>query len=243
MVRNVRQALVVGASGGIGSALVEALAAEPDVQRIYAAARSPLSALPEKTTPLRLDLTDEDSIKAAARCCAGDGDVDLVIVATGILHDGNSVQPEKSWNALDADRLARVFAINTTGPALIAKHFLPLLPRKRRSVFASISARVGSVSDNRLGGWYAYRASKAALNMMLKTLAIELARRNPDALCIGLHPGTVDTSLSGPFQSNVPTGKLFTPERAARQLLAVIDAAEPAQSGRVLAWDGKEIQP
>ena len=139
-----------------------------------------------------------------------------MLIASGVLHDAAAgIAPEKSWRALDAAAMARVFAVNTIGPSLIAKHFLPLLARDRRVIFAALSARVGSISDNRAGGWHAYRASKAALNMMIKGLAIELARRNPAALCVGLHPGTVDSPLSAPFQRNVPAAELFTPARAA----------------------------
>jgi NAD(P)-dependent dehydrogenase (short-subunit alcohol dehydrogenase family) len=124
---------------------------------------------------------------------------------------------------------------------LVAKHFLPLLARDRKSVFAALSARVGNISDNRLGGWHAYRASKAALNMLLRTLSIELARANPRAMYVGLHPGTVDTTLSAPFQATVPEGKLFTPEFAAARLLEVLDRLEPVDSGNVIAWDGQQI--
>jgi len=137
--------------------------------------------------------------------------------------------------------MKQVFAINTIGPALVAKHFLPLLDRNRRSVFAALSARVGSISDNRLGGWYGYRASKSALNMIIKTLAIELSRRNREAICIGLHPGTVDSRLSAPFQNNVAADKLFAPDLAATQLLEVVDQVRSEQSGRLLAWNGLEI--
>lgn len=169
------------------------------------------------------------------------GGVHLVIVATGILHDGETVQPEKTWRALNATSLEKAFRINTVGPALVAKHFLPLLARRRKSAFAVLSARVGSISDNRLGGWYAYRSSKAALNMLVRTLDIELKRSNPDALCVALHPGTVDSRLSRPFQANVPEGKLFSPDVAARHLLSVLDGLAPEQSGKLFAWNGGEV--
>jgi len=236
--------VVIGASGGIGSALVAALAAEPAVKRVFAAARSELVDLPPKASALQLDLANEPSLERAAAKCAASGGLDIVIVASGVLHDEVAgLRPEKRWTELRADSLARAFAINCSGPALAAKHFLPLLATGRRSVFAALSARVGSIGDNRLGGWYAYRASKAALNMMIRTLAIELERVNPSALCIGLHPGTVDTRLSAPFQSGVPAEQLFSPEQAARQLLSVISEAGPSDSGRVLAWDGQVIAP
>jgi NAD(P)-dependent dehydrogenase (short-subunit alcohol dehydrogenase family) len=187
-----------------------------------------------------IDLLDEPSIAAAAAQAKALGPVRLVIVATGLLH-ADGVRPEKSWSALTADALARVYAVNAIGPALVAKHFLPLLPSKGRGVFAALSARVGSIDDNRLGGWHAYRASKAALNMLIRNFAIELARRSPAAICVGLHPGTVDTALSAPFQANVPAAKLFTPDVAAAHLLRVIDGLAPESSGGVYAWDGARI--
>ena len=216
-------AIVIGANGGIGAALVAALADE-DV---------PVRGL----TRADLDLTDEASI---ARVAAAAGSPDLVIVATGLLHaDGHG--PEKSLRELDASWLARNFAINAIGPALVAKHFLPIMPAKGRSILAILSARVGSITDNRLGGWYGYRASKAALNQLIRTLAIEDKRRNDRGLVVGLHPGTVDTALSKPFQS---AGRdLFQPGRAAVQLLDVLDALKPQDSGKVFAWDGAEIAP
>ena len=159
---------------------------------------------------MHLDLALEDTIAAAAARVAGTGPVALVIVATGLLHDGGH-QPEKTFKRLDPAFLAKTFQINAIGPALVAKHFLPLLPRRGRAVFAALSARVGSISDNELGGWYGYRASKAALNMLIRTAAIELARTHKEAICVGLHPGTVATGLSGPFQAGVPAQRLFAP--------------------------------
>ena len=193
--------------------------------------------------PVRIGLTASTIANAAEAAQADAAALDLVIVASGILHDREGLHPEKTWRALDGAALEQVYRINTVGPALVAKHFLPLLARHRKSVFAALSARVGSISDNQLGGWHAYRASKAALNMLLRTFAIELARRNPRAICVGLHPGTVDTRLSAPFQANVPEGKLFTADLAAERLLAVIDRLEPSDSGSVFAWDGQQIPP
>jgi NAD(P)-dependent dehydrogenase (short-subunit alcohol dehydrogenase family) len=167
----------------------------------------------------------------------------LVLVATGVLHEASGLTPEKSWRALDGAQLARYMQVNAIGPALLAKHFLPHFPRRGRAVFAALSARVGSISDNRLGGWYGYRASKAALNMLVRTLALELGRRAPEAVCVGLHPGTVDTGLSRPFQSAVAEGRLFSPEQSAGYLLQVIDKLTPADSGKLFAWDGAEIPP
>jgi NAD(P)-dependent dehydrogenase (short-subunit alcohol dehydrogenase family) len=235
-------AVVIGATGGIGRAFVDTLARDPARGAVLALSRSPLTDAPSGVVTGHLDLADEASIAAAAAQARALGEPRLVIVATGVLH-GAGIAPEKTWNALRADTMAAVFAANCIGPSLVARHFLPLLPRQGRSVFAALSARVGSIGDNRLGGWHAYRASKAALNMMIRGLAIELARRAPQALCIGLHPGTVDTPLSAPFQGNVAPDRLFTPADAAGRLLAVIAAATAADSGNVLAWDGTTVPP
>lgn len=235
------QVAIIGASGGIGRALVELLAARDEVDRILACSRSGRVPGHAKIVHQPLDLEDEASIAAAAAAAARtSGELDLVLVATGVLHD-RDLAPEKTWRALEAAALERAFRINAIGPALVAKHFLPLLARDRKSAFAALSARVGSIADNRLGGWHAYRASKAALNQLIRTLAIELARRNPHALCVALHPGTVDTGLSAPFQSGVPAGKLFTPAFAASRLLAVVDDLQAQDSGKLFAWDGEAI--
>jgi NAD(P)-dependent dehydrogenase (short-subunit alcohol dehydrogenase family) len=236
--------VVVGASGGIGRALTMKLARSSTVRRITACSRSRSAPEHPKIRHHRLDLTDEATIVGAARSVEADGvALDLVFVASGILHDGATLHPEKTWRALDGAALEQVYRINAVGPALVAKHFLPLLARDRKSVFAALSARVGSIADNQLGGWHAYRASKAALNMLLRTFAIELARRNRRAVCIGLHPGTVETPLSAPFRANVPEGKLFTPDFAACRLLEVIDRVTPDDSGQLFAWDGTVIAP
>lgn len=216
-------AVVVGAGGGIGGALADALEEEGgSVVRLFRA---------------DVDLTDEASIAAAATRI---GSPELVIVATGLLHEGER-GPEKAIRDLDADWLMRQYAVNAVGPALVAKHFLPLMPKQGRSVFAVLSARVGSISDNRLGGWYGYRASKAALNQLVRSLSIEDKRRNDRGIVVALHPGTVDTKLSRPFQQ---AGRdLFQPDRAAVQLLDLIDGLRPADSGKLFAWDGSEIAP
>ncbi len=230
-------AVVIGASGGIGAALVEQLALRDDIDAIIQTSHKTHLPAHAKCTSLTLDLRDEASIAAVASQCSAPR---LIIVATGLLH-GDGVAPEKSWRALTADTMARSYAINTIGPALVAKHFLPLMPRSGKAVFALLSARVGSISDNRVGGWHSYRAAKAALNQLIRTFSIELALKNKDALCIGLHPGTVATSLSAPFQANVPDGKLFTPAKSAAHLLQVIEGLTGADSGGVFAWDGSQI--
>jgi NAD(P)-dependent dehydrogenase (short-subunit alcohol dehydrogenase family) len=235
-------AAIIGASGGIGGAFVDHLAESDSVQRIFGLSRSAPTPPNRKLSWHRLDLEDEGSIAEAATAVLQTADeLHLVVVATGILHDGERLRPEKTWRAITGPGMERVFRLNTIGPSLVAKHFLPLLASQRKSVFAAISAKVGSVEDNHLGGWHAYRASKAALNMVIKTLAIELARRNPQALCVGLHPGTTDTALSKPFQGGVPAEKLFTPAYSAGRLLTVIDGLTHEDSGQLYSWDGRRI--
>ncbi len=233
---------IIGASGAVGAGFVHLLSARQDTGTLHAFARRPFVSDKTNVFHHQIDIEQEDSIETAAAVASGEGPLDLVIVATGILHTAD-FQPEKSLRDLSAEKLARVFAVNTTGPALVAKHFLPLLHRERRCVFAALTARVGSISDNELGGWYAYRASKAALNMILKTASIEVARRNKHAIVVGLHPGTVQSELSRPFSKSVKPEKLFTGEYSVGQLLNVIDTLQPEHSGRIYAWDGNEIAP
>jgi len=238
------RALVVGATGGVGAALIAHLLASPKHPTVYGASRS--GQAPDGAIGLTLDLTDPASIEQAVALASADGPLHLVVVATGILHDSSGRGPEKSTRQIQANHMAEVFAINTIGPALVLQSVMPHMARGSKSipekaVFAALSARVGSISDNRLGGWHSYRASKAALNQVLKTSAIEWARKYPHAVCIGLHPGTVDTRLSKPFQGNVAEGKLFSPAYSAERLLTVIDEVGPAQSGKVFDWAGEEI--
>ncbi|MBN8807652.1 MAG: SDR family NAD(P)-dependent oxidoreductase [Sphingomonas sp.] len=236
MVDKQRSAVVIGAGGAIGAALAEVIAEEDTFATVHRFARSASGAA-------HLDLDDESSIASAVAHVAGGPPPTLVIVATGLLHDDAGNGPEKALRDLDPAWLARTFAVNAIGPAIVAKHFLPLMPRGERTVFAALSARVGSITDNRLGGWYGYRAAKAALNQLIRTIAIEDRRRNERGIVVGLHPGTVDTPLSRPFQGNVAPGQLFAPDRAAVQLLDVIDGLRPADSGKLFAWDGVEIAP
>ncbi|MDX7952390.1 SDR family NAD(P)-dependent oxidoreductase [Lichenihabitans sp. Uapishka_5] len=235
------RAAVIGAGGAIGRALVARLAADPRFAAVHALSRHPAAvADTPRVVPGLIDVGDPPSIEAAARAIATP--LHLVIVATGQLHDGER-GPERALKQLDPDWLARSFALNTIGPALVLKAFAPLLPRQGRAAIAVLSARVGSITDNRSGGWYGYRASKAALNMMVRCAAIEIGRTRPEALCVSLHPGTVDSGLSRPFQGHVAPDALFTPERSAAHLLDVLDGLTPAQSGRCFAWDGAEIPP
>ena len=226
-------ALVIGAGGGLGAALVQQLSADAEHQVL---------ALGRNTQPA-IDYSDEASLKRAAewvaeQCAAQQADLRLLVVASGFLH-GEPGQPERSWSHLDADYLTHVFRINTIGPALVMKYFLPLLPKQGRCVAGFVSAKVGSIGDNALGGWYGYRASKAALNQLVKTASIELARRNANAVCVTLHPGTVDTALSQPFAK---TGLTVRPAaEAANDLLAVLAGLTPAQTGALVDYQGQTL--
>ena len=233
---------VVGSTGGIGAALVEALVASPKVERVHALSRSGAGHGSPKVHNLTFDFTDAGSIAAGAEAVREAGPLDLVIVATGLLH-GEGIEPEKNLRALSHEAFQTSFLVNATGPAMVAQAFLPLLRRDGKAVFAALSARVGSISDNRLGGWYAYRASKAALNQIIRTLSIEWGRKRKSHILLALHPGTVDTDLSEPFQGNVPEGKLFTPEFSAGKLLEVIDNATTADTGTLIDWAGVTVAP
>ena len=228
-------ALVIGAQGGIGAALLQALHSPAALGDTPFAA---VLGLWRSSVPA-LDLLNEDSIRACAAAVTQTGlPLRLVVDATGFLHNAGWA-PEKGWQQLDPAHMAHSFAINAIGPALLMKHFLPLLARDGKSVFATLSAKVGSIGDNRLGGWYSYRASKAALNQLVHTAAIELHRKNPQAVCVALHPGTVDTGLSSPFAK---TGlEVRTPEQAALRLQAVVDGLQPADNGGFLNHDGTPL--
>lgn len=224
-----RLAVVIGARGGIGSALAQALDATGAFDAVVGLSRH--------TSP-SLDLCAEESIATAAAQVAELGTPHLVLDATGLLSDAD-LKPEKSLRAIDPAAMSRAFAINAIGPALLMKHFLPRLPRDAPAVFATLSAKVGSIGDNRLGGWYSYRASKAALNQLVRTAAIELARTHPQAICVALHPGTVDTRLSRPFAK---TGlDTLTPEAAARDILAGLGRLRPDDSGGFFNRHGQPL--
>ena len=234
------QAIVFGASGGIGQALTGQLAARHDIASVHAVSRSPAPSGPNIVSHTA-DITHEADLAALAASLKAEGDIDLVIVATGLLSNDRGLSPEKSYRHQTMDAFQQVFRANTFGPALVAKHMLPLMPRKGRAVFAALSARVGSISDNRLGGWHAYRASKAALNMLVRNYAIEQARVNDQFIAVTLHPGTVDTGLSRPFQSNVTDAQLFTVDQSATYLLEVIENLTPADTGSFFDWGGKQV--
>lgn len=223
-------AVVVGASGAIGGALLDLLREDKSLAGVVGLSRS-------STPPL--DLTSEATVREIARHVAERGiSLRVVIDATGFLH-GGGFTPEKSWRQLDPAHMAKAFAVNTIGPALLIKHLLPLLPRAGKSVFATLSAKVGSIGDNHLGGWYSYRASKAALNQIVRTAAIELKRRQPEAVCVALHPGTVESPLSAPFgRSGLD---VQSPATAAERLVGVIDTLTPASSGGFFDYRGTAL--
>ena len=222
-------AVVFGCSGGIGCALVNRLRQDTRFDDVVGFSRGSEPAI---------DLLNEGSLKQAAAFAAAKGAVRLVIDATGFLHDEKQ-RPEKSLREIEPSQMARSFALNAIGPALIMKHMLPLLPRAGRSVFATLSARVGSIEDNKLGGWYSYRASKAALNQLVRTSAIELERRKPGAICVALHPGTVATHLSSPFAA---AGlEVQTPDTSAARLLCVVANLETGDSGKFFDHRGRPI--
>ena len=222
-------AVVLGAGGGIGSALSDAIARSGRFAELLNLSR--------KSDPA-IDLLSEDSLAFAAGHAARLGNIRLVIDATGILHDDHQ-RPEKSWRDISPSTMARAFAVNAIGPALIMKHFLPLLPPFGKAVFATLSARVGSIGDNRLGGWYSYRASKCALNQLVHSAAIELKRCRPEAICVSLHPGTVDTALSRPFSRRGL--KVQHPDTAALHLISVIDRLGPEDTGGFFDWRGAAV--
>lgn len=244
-----RFALVVGASQGIGLGFVRHFLADESVTRVFAGYRSPttaqtLLALAEESdrlVPIQMDVTQEDEIvQGMTQMSAITPKLHWVVNCVGVLHDGD-LQPEKSLRHLDRDRLLRYFEVNSVGPVLLAKHLFPFLSHSDRNVFATISAKVGSIGDNQLGGWYGYRASKAALNMFLKTAAIEYQRKRAKTIVVMLHPGTTDTRLSQPFQRSVPPEKLFSCDRTVSQLMTVLHGLTPEQSGGFFSWDGQPL--
>ncbi|MEM9154736.1 MAG: SDR family NAD(P)-dependent oxidoreductase [Cyanobacteria bacterium P01_F01_bin.33] len=243
-------ALVVGANRGIGLEFVRQLLARAEFEHIFATYRRAevSTALldesihqPQRLHCLQLDPTEETAMAASVQSIQSvTSKLHLVVNCVGFLHN-ETVQPEKSLRQIDVAQLAQYFQINSIAGIVLAKHVFPLLKHEERSVFASLSAKLGSIGDNGLGGWYGYRASKAALNMLMRTAAIEYRRKRSQAIVVTLHPGTTDTRLSKPFQQNVPPEKLFSVERTTRQLLTVIDGLEESDSGHFFSWDGSRL--
>jgi NAD(P)-dependent dehydrogenase (short-subunit alcohol dehydrogenase family) len=240
-----QNALIVGAGQGIGLAFVQQFLRDNRSDRLYATYRQPesqlLSIQDSRLRCLQMDITDEAQVAATVQAIQAEtATLQQVINCVGVLHAG-SLQPEKSLRQINAEQLLYYFQVNSIGAILLAKHVQPLLKHKHRAVLATISAKVGSIGDNALGGWYGYRASKAALNMLMRTTAIEYKRTCPQAIVVTLHPGTTDTRLSHPFQRNVPPEKLFSCDRTVRQLLAVIDQLQTSDSGEFFSWDGSRL--
>lgn len=241
--------LVVGANQGIGLGFVRHLLRDQLIGQVYATHRTKattelattLAQYPNRLSLIPMDITDEAQIaQGIAQIQCQIDKLHLVLYCVGFLHEGN-IQPEKSLQQISAEHLLRYFQVNSIGAVLLGKYVLPLLKHGDRSVFASISAKVGSIGDNQLGGWYGYRASKAALNMFMRTMAIEYSRKSPKTLVVMLHPGTTDTRLSKPFQRNVPPDKLFPVERSVTQLLSVIEALRSDDNGQFFSWDGSRL--
>jgi len=232
---------IVGTNGSIGRAFLGYYLSDDNTDVIYSISRSKNNIEDKKIVNLNLNFSDKENYDKLPSSIPKDS-IDRVIIASGILHDGE-MQPEKTISSLDIDNFQKVFNVNAFAPALLLKTFFPLIKRNSNALIGILSARVGSISDNRIGGWYAYRASKAALNMIIKTAAIELARKDKTARLIGLHPGTVDTNLSKPFQGGTPKEKIFTPHQSIDYLVNVIDDTSPQDTGKILDWQGKEITP
>jgi NAD(P)-dependent dehydrogenase (short-subunit alcohol dehydrogenase family) len=242
-----KTALIVGGGQGIGLGFVRQLLAQSDIQRVYATYRRAESATKllaidnPKLHCLQMDITDETQIAAVIQAIQIETKaLHYVINSVGVLHEGE-MQPEKSLRQINSEQLLRYFQVNSIGAMLLFKQVQPLLKHDTRSILATISAKVGSISDNQIGGWYGYRASKAALNMFIRTTAIEYKRTCPNAILVALHPGTTDTQLSLPFQRNVPPEKLFSVDRTVSQLLTVIDGLNTTDSGEFFSWDGSQI--
>ncbi|MEM6819030.1 MAG: SDR family oxidoreductase [Pseudomonadota bacterium] len=242
-------AVIVGASRGVGNAIAKQLL-ERGCDTVFCASRDAVRAtglaalrkdFGDRVVPVDLDITNDDSVaEAASNVATHTEQVDWVVNTAGLLHDGE-LQPERRLADIQSSNLLRLFAVNSVGPLLLARYFAPLLPRQETCVVASLSARVGSIGDNRLGGWYGYRASKAAQNMLIRTLSIELRRRYKRVRCVALHPGTVETDLSAPFRGGVAEKKLFSPATSADYLLKVLEQLNDDDNGKFFAWDGQEI--
>ena len=247
---NKKNALIIGATQGIGRGFVEQLLQQDEMNCIFATYRRQENAqdllklqslFPEKLTTVQVDITSERQIQDAITQIRSQLDkLHLAINCVGILHEEN-LQPEKSLKRINSDNLLRYFEVNTIPTALLSKHLLPLFKHPEFTIWATISAKVGSIEDNRLGGWYGYRASKAALNMLIKNIAIEYNRVTKNSIVVALHPGTTDTQLSLPFQKNVPQGKLFSVQRCTQQLLSVIDQLTLENNGQFFNWDGTTL--
>ena len=237
-----RNVVVLGAGGAIGSALCAYYSCQQTVASVTAFLRKPTLGTTYKIKQYTIDYTDEQLLAQAAAQLAPLAGIDLIFITTGILHDDETM-PEKSLQDVSAHGLQKLYLADTVIPALLTKHFSRYLAKDRPAIIALLSARVGSISDNQLGGWYAYRCAKSALNMLIKTAAIELNRRYKQQMVIGIHPGTVHSPLSAPFQARLDPKKIFSPGQSAAYIAEVITQLQPYHNGSVLAWDGQVIAP
>ena len=227
---------IIGASGGIGSTLSRQIRALDRDNTIVEIVRNK-----SKKNQFEMNMLDEHSVaKCAEEIKDKYGSFDVILNTTGLLHTKNH-SPERTFREIDLDYLQEVFQVNTYIPFLISKYFVPILTKESASIIAFMSARLGSISDNKLGGWYSYRSSKTALNMLIKTLSIELSYSNKNAICIGLHPGTVDTQLSKPFTQKIKNKKVFTKEEAGGYLIKTLNNINHNDTGNIIDWHGKTI--
>jgi len=242
-----KNVLIAGGSGGIGLAFVKYFLDRSDtfVFATFCSQSAQLQQLkalyPHRFDYLKLDITLEQDIANTIQAIRQKNDrLHYVINTIGFLHNDH-IQPEKNLRSLNPDNLMKYFQVNSIGAVLLAKHLVPLFKHEERSIFATLSAKVGSIGDNQLGGWYGYRASKAALNMFIRSAAIEYQRTCPNTIVALLHPGTTATSLSRPFQANVPPEKLFSPDRVVMQLMTILERLEIHQTGTFWSWDGSQL--
>ncbi|MEM9245292.1 MAG: SDR family NAD(P)-dependent oxidoreductase [Cyanobacteria bacterium P01_F01_bin.153] len=245
------RAIIFGASGGIGLTFLKSCLVDRNFSLVIATYRDRSRAagvfqlanqFPDRLQAVPLDVTQERDINQVPDILKSGGDsLHLAINCIGVLHEGSDFQPEKRLEQLSTENLLHYFQVNSLPTALLADKLLPFFRHGDRSVFATISAKVGSIGDNRIGGWYGYRASKAALNMFIKTAAVEYRRRSPNTILAALHPGTTDTHLSKPFQGNVPPEKLFSSDRTVSQLMDIIYRLNSTHSGEFFSWDGTPL--
>lgn len=233
---------VIGANGTIGKSVIKQFTNKNSIENLFVFSRENPNYKEQIIKWHKINYEDEKSIHAASDFIDSSIKLDIIFIATGMLHD-DDILPEKSLKDLSIEKFQKIFMANTILPSIIAKHFTPKLKKDSKSVFCALSAKVGSISDNKMGGWYAYRASKSALNMIIKNIAIEIGRNNQKAIIMGLHPGTVDSPLSKLFQSNIPKDKLFSGETSAKHLINIIENANQSYNGKCFSWNGEEILP
>ena len=227
---------IIGASGGIGSTISRQIRAMERENTIIEIVRQKA-----KKNQFEMDMLDEHSVAQCAEEIKKQyGSLDVVLNTTGLLHTSNN-SPERTYREINLDYLQEIFQVNTFIPFLVCKYFAPLLTKESASIIAFMSARLGSMSDNRLGGWYSYRSSKTALNMLIKTLSIELSYSNKNAICVGLHPGTVDTQLSSPFTQKIKNSRVFTKEEAAEYLIKALNNIDHNDTGNIIDWRGETV--